>query len=445
MIILGLGTNLGDRLKQLRHALSLLTRVPGLSVKQVSPVYISDALLPDDAPPIWNTPFLNLAIRCETTLSPHELLQHTKQVEKLVGRKPEKLWGPRIIDIDILAWGDLIQYDEKLHIPHENLHERPFALWPLADIAPRWVYPLPGPMHGKTAAEMATQQWCSRFDGNAPLHTRQILHRIDVPSLMGVINLTPDSFSGDGCQNIDIITKQAFDFIEAGAEILDIGAEATGPKATPIDSTTEWQRLEPILEVILKERSNMLILPKISIDTRHADVAEKALNLGVDWVNDVSALDTPHMVDLIKHHTCDIIFMHHLGIPVSAQPKTLPVNQDPVRLVHAWAQKRIADLEKLGIAPERLIFDVGIGFGKTPEQSVELIQRIDEFKNLGVRLLVGHSRKTFLNLFTPKPFAERDIETLATSLYLANHHIDYLRVHNVEATSRAFKVAKRMM
>jgi 2-amino-4-hydroxy-6-hydroxymethyldihydropteridine diphosphokinase / dihydropteroate synthase len=444
MIILGLGTNLGDRLKQLRHALSLLQQLPGLSVKQVSPIYISDALLPENAPENWDTPFLNVAVRCETTLEPLELLHHIKQIEKRAGRTPEKHWGPRIIDIDILAWDDLIRYDEKLHIPHESLHERPFALWPLADIAPRWVYPLLGPLQGKTAAEIATKKWGSRFTGDAPLHTRQILHRIDTPALMGILSITPDSFSGDGLANIHDINIIAADFVTSGAEILDIGAEATGPSAIPIDAKTEWQRLEPVLKSILQTRSTMLITPKISIDTHHAEVAEKSLALGIDWINDVSGLDDPSMVNILKQHTCNIVFMHHLGIPVSNQAKTLPPHADPVKTIYTWAESRIQQLEKSGISSDRLIFDVGIGFGKTAEQSVEIMQRIAEFKNLGVKLLVGHSRKSFFNLFTPNPFSERDIETLSASLHLANESVDYLRVHNVNATSRAFKVMRSL-
>ncbi len=441
MVILGLGSNLGDRLKQLRRALSLLQQLPDLTIKQVSPLYISDALLPDAAPTHWNTPYLNVALRCETKLSPHELLDQTKKIEQLVGRQPEKNWGPRIIDIDILAWDDLILYDKKLHIPHEYLHQRPFALWPLTDVAPRWIYPLPGPHQKMTATEISAP-WGSRFTGEAPLHTQQVLQRIDTPALVGIINITPDSFSDGGkFLNIAEITEYASQLVASGAEILDIGAEATGPKATPIDSTTEWKRLEPVLKAILHQRPHMLIPPHISIDTRHADVAEKALKLGADWINDISGFADPKMIDVLKHHTCQVIFMHHLGIPVAQQTQTIPIQQDPIPTVLQWGEEQIIKLEKNGIHRERIIFDVGIGYGKTAEQSVELIQHIQQFKNLGVNLLVGHSRKSFLNLYTTKIFAERDIETLTASLFLAKHSVEYLRVHNVNDHARAFKVA----
>src|SRR3990167_8329185 len=159
MVILGLGSNVGDKLANLRFALHLIKKIPAFSVAHVSPVYLSDALLPDNAPVTWDTPYLNLALLCETTLTPYALLHHVKEIEKKIGRAPEKVWGPRIIDIDILGWDALIQHDEKLHIPHEHLDERPFALWPLADVAPFWMDPL----NNKTAAEIVTK-WGSRSE-----------------------------------------------------------------------------------------------------------------------------------------------------------------------------------------------------------------------------------------------------------------------------------------
>jgi 2-amino-4-hydroxy-6-hydroxymethyldihydropteridine diphosphokinase/dihydropteroate synthase len=440
MVILGIGTNLGDRLTHLRLALRAIKNIPGLSVQQVSPVYVSDALLPENAPRHWDIPYLNFAVRCETTHTPYELLAKLKATEQLLGRTPEKEWGPRVIDIDLLAWDDLIQYDAKLHIPHEHLHERPFALWPLADVAPHWVYPLPGLFQGKTAIELANQ-WGPRFNSRAPLHIKQLQQRVDTPSLMGIVNLTPDSFSADGLFNNPVAAlKHVHHLVAAGAEIIDLGAESTGPTATALDPLTEWQRLEPLLSLVIAERPNMLIPPKISIDTRHASVAKKALALGADWINDVTGLDDITMRNVVAEQSCDIVFMHHLGVPVN-KTNTLPLNQDPVSFIYSAAEKRIQELEMSGIQRERLIFDVGIGYGKTAEQSLELIKHIKQFQSLGVRLLVGHSRKSFLSQFTAYPAAERDWETVAVSQFLARQAVDYLRVHNVDANARGLKTA----
>ncbi|EKD54163.1 MAG: Folate synthesis bifunctional protein [uncultured bacterium] len=443
MVILGLGSNLGDKLTHLRRALALLKKIPGFSIAQISPVYISDALVPENAPLAWDAPYLNLALRGETTLSPYELLDHLKEIEKKVGRTPEKVWGPRIIDIDLLAWDDRIQYDKKLHIPHEHLAERPFALWPLADVAPFWIYPLSGPDHGKLASRI-TEKWGSRFDGRAPFHTRQIAQRIDTPALVGIINSTPDSFSDGGKYTASLSAKNyARQVMIEGAEIIDVGAEATHPNAKAILAGEEWQRLEPILTEILFDKKNHPIQPKISVDTRHVETAKKALELGVDWINDVSGLENPLMCKLIAEHSCDIVMMHHLGIPAN-KAVTLPPNQHPVEQIFQFAKKRLADVSRFGISPERIIFDVGIGFGKTTEQSLLLLKEIKRFHELGLRLLVGHSRKSCISQFTDEPFERRDIETAALSLQLAKQNVHYLRVHHIEMHARLFKVMETM-
>ena len=443
MVILGLGTNLGDRLANLRQALHLIKQIPHFSVLQVSPVYISDALLPENAPVAWDRPHLNLALRCETTLAPQELLRQTKKIEQQFKSAEKEHWGPRVIDIDLLAWDDLTLYDHALHVPHEHLHERPFALWPLADIAPRWRYPLPGPLQGRTASELSAS-WGSKFAGTAPLHTRQIAQRIDTPQWVGIVNLTPDSFSSDG-----LLEKESDAWghiqhlVHTGAEILDVGAEATGPNAIPLHPDEEWARLAPMLTKLVAEKTNFPVPPKISVDTRHALVAEKALALGIDWINDVSSLEDPAMLHVIKQSSCDIVFMYHLGIPVNKNHH-LPLNQCPVALVYQWAEQRLADLDKAGIASSRLIFDPGIGYGKTAEQSLEIIKNAGFFHQLGVRLLVGHSRKSFLTQFTTKPAAQRDLETMLVSLQLANQAVDYLRVHNVEMNAQGLRLTKEL-
>jgi len=442
LVVLGLGTNVGDRLANLRQALHLIKKIPHFTVLQVSPVYISDALLPENAPTAWDRPYLNLALRCETTLAPIELLTHTKQIERTLATTTKQHWGPRVIDIDLLAWDDLVLYDHALHIPHEYLHERPFALFPLADVAPHWRYPLPGTLQGKTASELAAQ-WSSRFDGTAPLHTHQIQQRIDTPQWVGIVNLTPDSFSADGTLSESTTWQHIQHLTHLGTDILDVGAEATNPQSISLDPQEEWRRLAPVLTKIVAEKIHFPLAPKISVDTRHVEVAEKALALGVDWINDVSGLDDPAMRQLVTATPCDIVFMHHLGVPANKNI-LLPLDQDPVALVYQWAENRLDELEKTGIARDRLIFDPGIGYGKTAEQSLEIIKNIAVFHQLGVRLLVGHSRKSFLTQFTAQPAAERDLETLVVSLYLANQSVDYLRVHDVATHARSIKVSKAL-
>ena len=141
MLILGLGTNLGDGLNNLRSALQLLQKSSTIAPLQISPVYTSSALLPAYAPAAWNRPYLNVALACETSLSPFETLRQIKQIEKQLGREESQRWAPRVIDIDILAWDDLVMDEADLKIPHAELLARPFALWPLLDLWPNWKHP----------------------------------------------------------------------------------------------------------------------------------------------------------------------------------------------------------------------------------------------------------------------------------------------------------------
>ena len=433
MIVLGLGSNIGDKLTNLRNAFEQLKQTPEIKIQKVSPIYISDALLPENADDSWDVPYLNFCISCTTDLKPLELLSKTKEIEKKLGRDKKLSWSPRIIDIDILAWDNLVKYDDNLHIPHEHLLDRPFALWPLRDVAPNWIFPIKGEFLGKQAIELA-KKWAKTA---TPLNTRVIPHRIDIPRPMGILNVTKDSFSDGGkyFDKEDALNK-AIKLANLGAEIIDIGAESTGPKAKEISVDVELQRLQPILELLEQNKDKFLIKPKISIDTRNYIVADKALDMGVDLINDVTGLDCKKMRDLLKNKTCDIVFMHNLGAPVS-KSKLIPLDVDPVNYVYSWAKQKILGLD---IDPSRLIFDIGVGFGKTAEQSLTLINNIDKFKELGIKLLVGHSRKSFLTPFTAKPFHERDIETIVISTKLLEKQIDYLRIHNVEDHLRAFKI-----
>lgn len=441
MVVLGLGTNLGDKLNNLRKALHAIKSDPAICVAAVSPLYLSDALLPEHAPAAWDMPHINLAIRCTTSYRPHDLLAQLKKIEKQIGRKfNSPHWGPREIDIDILVWDDLILHDDVLHIPHAGLFDRPFALWGLADVAPFWKNPLSSPH--ETAAQLV-EKWGSRFNGLAPFRTRQLNQRVDTAAFVGILNVTPDSFSdGDHFINPEMALKKITHLIEDGAEIIDVGAESTSPHAQPIDAQTEWLRLQGVLEIIKAHKKNFILPPKISIDTRHAYVAKCALHYEIDWINDVSGLDDKAMRAVVATSQKDVVVMHHLCIP-ERRDNVLARDADVVKEVMVWGKNRLQTLEKAGINVEKIIFDPGIGFGKMAEQSLELLKKIDLFSALGMRLLVGHSRKTFLNLFSNKPFHERDPETAVIALFCAKH-VDFIRVHNVKMCAMALKVAAQL-
>lgn len=232
--------------------------------------------------------------------------------------------------------------------------------------------------------------------------------------LVGIVNLTPDSFSDGGrIADARIAISQ---LIKDGADVVDIGAESTRPGATPISVNEEWARLSPVLP--------HLPAGVFSLDTRHAEVAKKALPY-VRWINDVSGFSDVAMIEAVKNAECKLVMMHSLSVPADKHI-VLPPDADVVQTLVDWARGRIKTLAGAGIAKDRIIFDPGVGFGKTPAQSHAVVDRVEEFYALGVPLLIGHSRKSFLG----GKMEDRDQVTLEVSKKLWGR-VDYLRVHNV--------------
>ncbi|MEZ5691462.1 MAG: dihydropteroate synthase [Rickettsiales bacterium] len=242
--------------------------------------------------------------------------------------------------------------------------------------------------------------------------------------LVGIINVTPDSFSdgGSSYQAEDAVSNIK-KLVADGADIIDIGAESTRPNAIPIPADEEWARLEPVLSLI----SGVDI--KVSVDTYHPQTAKSSLNIGVGWINDVSGLANIEMVDVVKDSDCKLVVMHSLTVPANKNV-TMEVDCDPVEVVLRWAERCFSDLEAQGIKKDRIIFDPGIGFGKTAKQSYQIIEGVSNFKELGVPILVGHSRKSFMGVKAVD--GDIDDETIKISKFLIENGVDYLRVHNVK-------------
>lgn len=252
--------------------------------------------------------------------------------------------------------------------------------------------------------------------------------------LVGIVNITPDSFSDGGALFSPLTALQAMEkMVQDGASVIDIGAESTRPGAEQLGWEEEWNRLEPVaahMEGAVKGKA------LVSVDTRHAQTAREMLAYGVDWVNDVSGFGAREMVDAVADADCTLVVMHSLSVP--ADPKiVLPADADVVAEVYDFAERRIAELWARGVARERIIFDPGVGFGKTAEQSAALILGIARFKALGVPVLVGHSRKSFLKLWNGD--ADRDAATLDVSRFLIDQGVDYLRVHDVAAHAKLLR------
>ncbi|HUF72766.1 MAG TPA: dihydropteroate synthase [Gammaproteobacteria bacterium] len=415
-IYLGLGSNRGDRRENLRLALTRLES-ESVDVVRVSPVVESPALLPPDAAPDWNSPYLNLVAECRSSLSPDALLDALKQIERSLGRTDVRRWAPRPIDIDILLFDDALIADEKLTIPHAALSRRPFVLTPLSALAPGLT--IAGT--GRTALEL-----------NAELNLR-------IPLWMGIINLTPDSFSDGGAhQTWPDVEALVDEMTAAGAHILDFGAESTRPGATALTAAEEWSRLEPTLSAVIDKYRGDALGPKISVDTYHAGVAAKAIALGVDIINDVGGLQQPDMIELAAGSEIEIVAMHNLGLPADPDV-TLPTDSSAVDQIEDWLDARLDAWRRAGLRTDRIVFDPGIGFGKNPLQSLELLRGIDRLNDRGLRLLVGHSRKSFMKRFAGAANDERDLVTIGASMALIERGVDILRVHDVPGHAAAYR------
>ena len=416
-VYLGLGSNLGDRREHLSRAIDAL-EADGAAVARVSPVVESPALLPDSAPSEWNLPYLNLVLECTVRCTPEQLRARIDEIQRAFGRHGTSRWSPRPIDIDILLWGRERIETERLTIPHRDMTCRSFVLAPLAALAPRLTVPGRG--------ERTVLEWSMALDEHIPLW-------------MGIVNVTPDSFS-DGGRFVDRtrIEPHVAAMVEAGVHILDVGGESTRPGATPVDPATEWSRVGPVLERLIERSAGRRLRPLLSLDTRHPEVAEKGLALGVDIINDVGGLTSPAMVALARDSGRDWVAMHHVTVPADPEV-TLPVDRDPYDGVEQWLRRRVESWDAQGIDLGRIIFDPGIGFGKNRLQSLRLLRRAGEFRRLGLRVLVGHSRKSFMRSFAGKDEADDDLTTLGASLHLCAQGVDIIRVHNVPLHATAWR------
>lgn len=227
----------------------------------------------------------------------------------------------------------------------------------------------------------------------------------------------------------DMALQRFRSHVELGADILDIGAESTRPHAQVLSAQEEWDRLGPCLQTVASQPWRDRV--RVSVDTRHATTASAALGCGVDIINDVTGLTDPDMREVLRAHSCDIVVMHALTVPVDPSI-TLPPGVDPVVSILTWKAQITHTAQQAGISPERLIFDPGIGFGKTPAQSLRLIHGASDLMEDGSRWLFGHSRKSFLRLFTDQEASYRDDLTLSISAQLAAAGVYAVRVHAVD-------------
>jgi dihydropteroate synthase len=256
------------------------------------------------------------------------------------------------------------------------------------------------------------------------------------PLVMGILNVTPDSFSDGGRFNAhDAALAHALAMQAEGADIIDIGGESTRPGAEPVPLEEELQRVVPLVAALRGQ-----LQARLSVDTRKAEVMRQALTAGADIINDVSALTyEPASLAVVAASDCQVVLMHGKGDPRTMQLDTR--YDDAVEEVYGYLQRRIEACVAGGIARERLIVDPGIGFGKNLDHNLELLARLDRFRELGVPLLLGASRKRFIGALTGEEQADRRLAgSLAAALAGAELGVAILRVHAVAETRQALAV-----
>lgn len=250
--------------------------------------------------------------------------------------------------------------------------------------------------------------------------------------IMGILNITPDSFSDGGSLNSrDALVSRIDEMLQAGVDIIDIGGESTRPFADPVPAREEMDRVLPVIELV-REMTDK----PVSIDTTKAEVAAAALRAGAEIINDISAFrHDSGMAEVAAGATGPVVIMHMQGTPGDMQVN--PQYKDVIEDIVTFFQERIHWLTARGIARGRIIIDPGIGFGKTVEHNLTILQNIEAFKKLGCQVMIGHSRKSFLGKTLDLDITERDCASAIVSFHCFLHGADIIRVHDVERTRQA--------
>lgn len=452
--VIAMGSNVGDRVSTFDRALQLM-KSSGLKITRHACLYETAPAYVTDQPR-----FLNSAIRGTTRLGPHELLKRLKEIEKDIGRTSGIRYGPRPIDLDILLYGNSQIATETLIVPHERIHERTFVLAPLVDLL------------GTSSDDAIETSWHSlskccggffelwnKLGGESIVGTEAIKRVLPVGNrlldwyertlIMGVLNLTPDSFSDGGkFQQVDDAISQAKLLISEGADIIDIGAQSTRPFANILSPKEELERLVPVLDEITKipEMEGKLL----SVDTFYAEVASEAVKRGVHMINDVSSgqLD-PKILKVAGELGVPYVTMHMRGDPSTMQNEENLQYGDVCKEVASELYTKLIEAELCGIPLWRIILDPGIGFSKKTKHNLEIIKGLESIrKEMGkmsigashVPILLGPSRKRFLGeICNRSDPVERDVATAVAVADGIMNGANIVRVHNVGYSADAVK------
>lgn len=446
---MALGANVGDRARTIGRAVQALQRYG--TVEATASLVESAAAYVTEQPS-----FLNTVCALRTSLSPLDLLGALKSVERELGRVERERWGPREIDCDLLLYGDAVLRNgsgaTELELPHPRIAERDFVLQPLAEIAPELVHPV----HKRTIGQLDHALGGERLQRVMPLRDGLTLRWGERTYIMGVLNTTPDSFSDGGDhEGVQAAVRHGLAMEAAGADVLDIGAQSTRPGAPFVTPAEELRRAGPVVRGLLEQG---LRIP-ISVDTFSAEVADELVTLGASIINDVTAgMHDAEMLPTIARLGVPAVLMHMRGTPQTMQ--SFATYGDVIAETRSELHARLATAQSAGVPRWNLISDVGIGFAKTAEHNLAVLAELRRFGReaptpsdgaaegligpsggLGLPLLVGVSRKSFIGqLLGGAPPKERGWGT-AAACAASIPHADLLRVHDVAQMKQVSVVA----
>ncbi len=478
---IALGSNIGNRAGYLHTALDAMSSY--LTIVDTSHLYETVPMLVTDQPL-----FLNAVCKVFTRLSPSDLLRAVKETEDSLGRTKSIRYGPRVIDLDILFFDDAVIDTPDLTIPHPRIPERDFVLAPLLDLDRELRHPRLG---------LTVQELWRRLQKPVPPRVMPVGERLwhwgQGTRVMGILNITPDSFSGDGLADapdpVAAALAQARHFAAAGADVLDVGAYSTRPGHVDIPVEEEINRAVPVISAL----RDAVDVP-LSVDTFRVEVAEAALDAGAVWLNDVSGLRRSEargqgsgvsspliprsplgfngMSALSARRRVPLVLMHNRA-PLRTGPPSADSPTDPRPAPFEPSNDVVADVRKEltaalefarldGVPRWHRIIDPGIGFGKTPAEHAALISRLDELQELGYPLLFGCSRKGFLGKMAGGAFAlsrrhlpalgeaqipvdDRLSATIAANTMAVERGAQIVRVHDVRENLQAMRVVDAIL
>lgn len=445
---IALGSNLGDRIGWIERACAEMD-ARGIKVKRTSSLWETEPMYVLD-----QDRFVNGACEVETTLEPLALLDALQDIENSLGRKKIIDKGPRNIDLDILLYDNLGFDHERLTIPHMGIVEREFVLKPLAELIPD------KPIDPNRPWALAKDYLDALPRAQTPITTMTPLSAHHPPimalntarktHIMGILNMTPDSFSDGGsnsAENTPSLLSTITAFLEAGATMIDIGGQSTAPNAPEVSAEEELSRVLPAVKLIRENFSDRPVL--ISVDTYRASVAEAAVAAGADIVNDVSggSMD-PEMLPTVARLGTTICLMHMRGTPATMNSLAeYPGSEGG--LIGGIAKELVARVqaaEAAGIRRWRIVLDPGLGFAKVGWQNVDVLRHLQDLRYWpgleGLPWLVGSSRKSFIGRVTGVPTPkERIWGTAATVAAAVQGGADVVRVHDVREMAQVVAMA----